>query len=84
MGPRAPGLLPVISRLVAAVPPGQADVHVCNVLFPGKVTDRLQLSDKVVTIPYHSTPLQGRRDQLARPLEARKPEHLEVHAAPVQ
>lgn len=83
MGPLAPGLLRVISRLVAVLSPEQTDVHVCEALFPGQVTDRLQLSDKAVTIPCHSTPLQGRKDELTRRLNARKPEHLEAHDAPV-
>lgn len=61
VGPPAPGLLHVSSRLVAVVSPGQADVHVCEVLFPGQVTDRLQLPEKAVAIPRYPTPLQGRR-----------------------
>lgn len=42
----------------------------------------LLLSDRAVTTPRHSTPLQGTADELARLLQARKPELLEGHDAP--
>lgn len=36
-----------------------------QVLFPGQVRDRPPASDRAVTIRHHSTPLQGRGDELA-------------------